>query len=82
MIVTLFAVVTANDPTELMESLGDNTVEASTLGIANLKRVMGYLIPATTKFGEDYSELGNMYGAVRGQVQCTSSCCSGDWRHD
>jgi len=58
-----------DDPTALMESLGDNTVEASTYGIANLKRVMGFLLPATTNFGEDYSDLRDMYGAVRGQLQ-------------
>lgn len=58
-----------DDPTELMESLGDNTVEASTLGMANLKRVMGFLMSASTKFGEDYSELADAYAGVRGQIQ-------------
>ena len=57
-----------DDPTELMESLGDNTVEASTYGLANLKRVMGFLLSASTKFGEDYSDLADMYGAVRQQL--------------
>ena len=58
-----------DDPTELMESLGDNTVEASALGMANLKRLMGYLLPASTKFGEDYTELADAYNGVAGQIQ-------------
>ncbi|MBS1716052.1 MAG: zinc-dependent metalloprotease [Armatimonadetes bacterium] len=57
-----------DDPTELFESLGDNVVEASTYGVANLKRVMGYLMPASTKFGEDYSELARLYSAVQQQM--------------
>lgn len=57
-----------DDPTALMESLGDNTVEASTLGVANLKRTMGFLLPASTKFGEDYSELAYMHSAVMDQM--------------
>lgn len=57
-----------DDPTALMESLGDNTVEASTLGVENLKRIMGFLVPAATKFGEDYTELSRMYGSVQQQM--------------
>jgi hypothetical protein len=55
------------DPTALSETLGDDAVEASTLGTANLKRTMGILLKATTKLGEDYSELGRYHGTVVGQ---------------
>ncbi|MBS1723625.1 MAG: zinc-dependent metalloprotease [Armatimonadetes bacterium] len=57
----------SSDPTAQSEALGDNAVEASTYGVANLKRVMGFLVPASTKYGEDYSELAGMHGAVREQ---------------
>ena len=52
------------DPSAQMEDLGDDAVSASTLGIANLKRVMGYLIDATTSPGKDYDLLQEMYDEV------------------
>ncbi len=55
------------DPTALAESLGDDPVQASSYGVANLKRVMEYLVPATTKLGEDYSLLAEMHSEVVGQ---------------
>ena len=55
------------DPTALSETLGDNAVEASSYGTANLKRTMGLLLKATTKLGEDYSELNRYHGAVVSQ---------------
>lgn len=55
------------DPNAQAESLGDDNMEASRLGMLNLKRVMGYLIPATTKIGEDYTTLNSTYGSVLGQ---------------
>ncbi len=55
------------DPTAQSEALGDDAVVASTYGVANLHRVMGFLKPAATKYGEDYSELSRFYGAVWGQ---------------
>lgn len=57
------------DPTALSEALGDDAVEASRLGVLNLKRVMGYLEPATVRLGEEYDVLGDMYGAVGGQLR-------------
>lgn len=57
----------SSDPTAQSEALGDDAVVASTYGVANLKRVMSYLLPATVKLGEDYSELQRMYGEVWGQ---------------
>lgn len=55
------------DPTAQSEALGDDAVIASNYGIMNLKRIMGFLMPATTKFGEDYQTLNEYYGAVWGQ---------------
>ncbi len=57
----------SSDPTSLSESLGSDNVEASRLGTANLKRMMGYLIPASVKSGEDYSELAETHGNIVGQ---------------
>ena len=56
------------DPSALSEALGDDAVEASRLGLLNLKRVMGYIEPATVKLGEEFEDLSGMYGAVFGQL--------------
>lgn len=55
------------DPTSMSEALGDDAVNASTYGVKNLQRIMGFVQPASTKLGEDYSELERLYGAVFGQ---------------
>lgn len=55
------------DPSQQSEDLGSDGVEATRLGLKNLRRVMSYLIPATVKFGEDYGDLNAMYGNVWGQ---------------
>ncbi len=56
------------DPNSQREAVGDDPVKASTFGVANLKRVMGMLIPATTGNKlEDYSDLSEMYDRVIGQ---------------
>ncbi len=55
------------DPTALSETLGDDAVAASNYGTANLKRTMGFLMKATTKLGEDYSELNRYHGTVVSQ---------------
>lgn len=57
------------DPTAMSEALGDDAMEASRLGMLNLQRVMGYLVPATSRLGEDYSDLRRMHGAVMSQYQ-------------
>lgn len=57
----------SSDPTAQSEALGDDAVVASTYGMANLRRVMSYVVPATVKLGEDYSDLERMYGAVYSQ---------------
>ncbi|MDP5078304.1 MAG: zinc-dependent metalloprotease [Nonlabens sp.] len=55
------------DHTSQTEDLGDDSMRASELGIANLKRIVPNLITWTGKVGEDYDELENMYGQVLGQ---------------
>ena len=55
---------TAWDPRAQTEDLGDDHVEASTLGIANLKRVIGNLVEWTTDPGEDYGDLEELYGEL------------------
>jgi hypothetical protein len=55
------------DPSQQSEDLGSDGVEATRLGLKNLRRVMSYLMPATAKFGENYDDLEAMYGNVWGQ---------------
>ncbi len=55
------------DPSSQTEDLGDDAVKASTYGIANLKRILPNLREWTTKEGQDYSDLSEMYGQVFGQ---------------
>lgn len=56
------------DPGMQMENIGDDPVVAAKLGLANIDRIAeGYLIPATTKYGEDYQMLGEMEENLIGQ---------------
>lgn len=56
------------DPEAQTEDLGDDAIAAGRYGIANLKRVMGMLLPATTTNRlDDYSDLDEMYDQVIGQ---------------
>lgn len=55
------------DHTSQTEDLGDDSMRASELGIANLKRILPNLIEWTGEVGEDYDELQNMYGQILGQ---------------
>jgi hypothetical protein len=55
------------DPSQQTEDLGDDPVEATALGLKNIKRVASYLIAATVKPGEDYTELNDMYNQLVGQ---------------
>ena len=57
----------SEDPTRQTEDLGSDSIEATRLGLANLDRIAGYLIPATCRKGEDYELLENMYGQVWSQ---------------
>ncbi len=57
------------DPGEQSEAVGDaDAVKATTLGVKNLKRVMGYLESATAwKDGDTYDNLEELYGRTVGQ---------------
>lgn len=57
------------DPSSQTEDLGDNALTASDYGIANLKRIVPNLIEWTTEAGEDYDDLGEMYGHVISQYR-------------
>jgi hypothetical protein len=59
--------ITVDDPAQQNEDLGDDGVEATRLGLKNIDRVMGYLVSATTKPGEDYDLLDETYDAVLSQ---------------
>lgn len=55
------------DPSSLTEDLGNNAVDASTYGIANLKRIIPNLVEWTQEDGKDYKDLNELYGQVLGQ---------------
>jgi len=58
------------DPGEETEAVGDiDAVEATRLGIKNLRRVMDMLPGAVLRPGEDYDELDHMYTAVWSQLR-------------
>jgi hypothetical protein len=58
-----------SDPGELTEAVGDEDAVASTaLGLKNLKRVSAMLLTATTtKSGDTYDDLDEVYGRMLGQ---------------
>ena len=56
-----------NDPYEQREDLSDDPLMATTLGLKNIDRVMGYIVPATEKEGEDYDRLEEVYTSLLGQ---------------
>jgi hypothetical protein len=55
------------DPTAQMEDLGADPVQATSYGLKNINRIAGMLLSATTKEGEDYSTLREVYGELIGQ---------------
>jgi hypothetical protein len=57
-----------SDPGELTEAVGDaDAVKSTRMGLQNLKRVADLLLPATTKPGESYDDLDQMYGRLLAQ---------------
>lgn len=58
-----------SDPGELTEAVGDeDAVKSTALGMKNLERVSKFLLSAaTTKNGETYDDLSEMYGRMLGQ---------------
>ncbi len=55
------------DPTVQTENVGSDPVAASTLGMKNIQRIVPLLIPATTKFGETYDQLEEVYAQLLNQ---------------
>ncbi|PKD42401.1 zinc-dependent metalloprotease [Rhodohalobacter barkolensis] len=55
------------DPRSQNEDLGDNSMKASTYGIANLQVITDNLIEWTSQEGEDFAELDELYGQILGQ---------------
>jgi hypothetical protein len=55
------------DPTVQMEDLGSDPIAATTLGLKNIARAANLLVPAATKYGEDYRLLSETYNALLGQ---------------
>jgi hypothetical protein len=56
------------DPSSQTEDLGDDAVKASTLGIANLKRILPKLLEWSAEDGKDYQDLRELYGQVFSQL--------------
>jgi hypothetical protein len=57
-----------SDPGENTEAVGDaDAIAATTLGIKNLKRVADMLLPATSRPGEPYDDLEELYARMLGQ---------------
>jgi hypothetical protein len=52
------------DPTVLTENIGSDAIEATTLGLKNLERVVEKLVSATSRTGEDFTLLQEAYQAV------------------
>ncbi len=57
------------DPSAQTEDIGDDVVMASSLGLANLKRILPQLQEWTAREGEDFADLEELYGQVIGQLR-------------
>lgn len=57
------------DPTAQTEDLGDDAINASDLGIKNLKRINDKLLEWATVDGEEYDDLEELYNAMVGQYR-------------
>ena len=57
------------DPTAQTEDLGDDSMNASELGIKNLQRIVPNLIKWTEAEGKDFDDLQELYGQVFGQFR-------------
>ncbi len=55
------------DPTAQTEDLGDDAVASTKYGLMNINRVATMLLSATTREGENYNNLKEMYGNIIGQ---------------
>ena len=59
----------AIDPSAQTEDLGSNSMEASKLGLANLKRIVPNLIEWSAEDTKNFSQLRELYGNVFGQFR-------------
>lgn len=57
------------DPTSQTEDLGADAVEASELGLKNLKRIVPNLIEWSYEEGQNYDQLDELYNALVGQFR-------------
>ncbi|HTY38945.1 MAG TPA: zinc-dependent metalloprotease, partial [Bacteroidota bacterium] len=62
-----FGVSDQNDPTVQTEDMGSDAVAATKYGLKNINAIADMLVSATTKEGEDYSTLKEMYGQLIAQ---------------
>ena len=62
----LFGGRSSSDPSSQTESVGDDPVKASTYGMQNLRVVAENLADWTTRDGEDYADLRELYGEFLG----------------
>jgi len=51
-------------PSSQTECVGDDPIKASTYGLSNLTIVAANLVDWTTKAGEDYADLEELYGEL------------------
>ncbi len=58
-----------SDPRAQTEDMGDDPVRANTYGMNNLRRIVPNLVAWTTKPGEDYADLAELYGEALTQWQ-------------
>jgi hypothetical protein len=58
-----------SDPRAQTEDMGDDPVRASDYGMANLRRIVPNLVSWTTKPGENYADLAEVYGEALTQWQ-------------
>src|SRR5262249_31255978 len=56
--------VASLDPSISTQVLGSDPIAAADMGLRNIDRVAGMLIPATTEVGRDYTRLAEMYQAL------------------
>ena len=52
------------DPTAQTESIGDDPIEATRLGVANLQRIVPLLLSAAEEEGESYADVEELWGEL------------------
>ncbi|MDB4906021.1 MAG: hypothetical protein JWO05_805 [Gemmatimonadetes bacterium] len=56
----------AIDPRNQTEDMGDDAVKATTYALQNMRKMVPQLVSWTTKSGEDYTDLAELYGETLG----------------